>query len=110
MDVALVSTAVVISILLYLLMRWCLKELVLESVKLPSAAKFYLRILAVVMILVAFSATVGTSVSDNGPFMTQVWDIAKSLQGFMTAVAVVLMIYAFMITILVAHLRRRNDQ
>lgn len=109
-DYVLVATAVIISVLLYLLVRWCLKELVLESVKIPGAAKFYLRILIVVLVLAAISSTIGQTVKQEGAFMEQVWQVASSLQEFMGVLIYILMVYVFMITILLAHLRRRNDQ
>jgi peptidoglycan biosynthesis protein MviN/MurJ (putative lipid II flippase) len=110
LGVILLVSAVVNSILLYLTLRWQLRDLLLESVKIPAAAQFYLRVLLSVLLLAAVSSTIKESVSSESGFMDQVWSITGTLQGYMIFVVVVLLIYTFMITILLAHLRRRNDQ
>ncbi len=112
MELVLVVTAVVISLLLYLLLRWCLRDILDEVVGLPAARRFYLRTLLLVLILVAVASTIDNSVSvDAGdPFMTVVWEIAESLQVFFISLVFVLMTYAVLLTILVAALRRRNEQ
>ncbi len=112
MELALIVTAVVISVLLYLLLRWCLRDIIDEVVRLPAGRRFYLRMLLLVLILVAVASTIdnGVSVDTDAPFMTVVWEIAESLQVFFISLVFVLMTYAVLMTILVAALRRRNEQ
>lgn len=107
---ALLVGAVLSSVLLYLTLRWQLRDLLLETVKIPAAAQFYLRVLLSVLVLAAVANTVKQTVKEMPSFMEQVWECAGTMQDYMNGLVIVLLIYAFMITILVAHLRRRNDQ
>lgn len=112
MEVILVASAVVISVLVYLLLRRSLGGLLDDVVKLPAARKFFLRTLLVVLIFSALAATVGVSPydSDEASFMERVWDVAESLESAFWAVMVVLLVYTVLQTIIVAALGRRHEQ
>ena len=110
MDYFLVSVAVGISVQLYLLLRPYLKDLLLESLKQPAAVTFYLRILLFAMVLVAFGGTVAITPHAEGGFMARVWEVGSNLQTFLEMLAVVLMVYAFMVTILVVCLKQGKNE
>ena len=111
-EMAVIASAVVISVLVYLLVRWSLRGLLAEVVQLRAAGKFYLRTLLVTMLLGALAATVTCSIDfdEDSIFMEEVWEVAQSLDGAFWALMIILLVYVVMVTILVAALRRRHEQ
>jgi len=113
MELALVASSVVLSVLVYLLIRGSLKRLLDEVVKLPAGRTFYLRTLLITMLLGALAGTVTVSISNEPkqvPFMESVWTIASSLSTAFWAMMVILLVYVVLQTVLVVALRRPNEQ
>jgi hypothetical protein len=111
-ELALVPSSVVISVLVYLLVRRSLKQLLDDVVKLPAARKFYLRTLLITLLLGALAGTVTVSISTQKdvPFMERVWKVAASLDSAFWAMMAILLVYVVLQTVLVVALRRHNEQ
>ena len=108
----LVASGLVISVAVYLLLRWSLKHLLDDVVRLVSARKFYLRVLLVTLVFGALAATVGVTIAQekDKPFMDAVWQVAQSLDSAFWSLLVILMVYVVLVTILIAALGRRREQ
>lgn len=111
-ELGLVAGSVVISVLLYFLVRGSLMQLLDDVVNLPAARKFYQRTLLITLLLGALAASIGVSFNEqkDESFMESVWRAASSLGSAFWAMMVVLLVYVVLLTIIVAALRRRNEQ
>jgi len=107
---ALLIISILIVFLLDRLLRPGLRGLLEEIAGLPAATDFYLRAFAIVIVLVAFAAVLGThpDLKDGARFMEGVWAVASRLQEFLHDLLVVVLVYVGLITVLMAALRRKH--
>jgi len=92
-------------------LRRHLYDLVNETVKLPSAAIFYVRTFAisVIFLTLATIVTCEFKFKANTPFMEYVWGIAGELEDVFRYISLFLLGYLLLITILVAVLKRKHE-
>jgi hypothetical protein len=104
--------AVLLLILVDLLLHPGLRGRLLEDVTgLPPATEFYLRSFLLVTVLVVLAAVLGAQhadLKDGAHFMEYVWSVAAGLQDVFQNLMIVLLVYAALITVLMASLRRKH--
>lgn len=107
---AVLVLSILIVALIDRLLRPALRGLLEQVVALPAATEFYLRAFAIVVVLVALAAVLGThsDLKDGARFMEYVWAIAARLQEAFQNLFAILLVYVGLITVLLAALRRRQ--
>ena len=103
--------AVVLLVLVDRLLRPGLRGLLEDVTGLPPATEFYLRAFLLAIVLVVLAAVLGANhadIKDGGHFMEYVWSIASGLQDVFQNLMIVLLVYAGLITVLMASLRRKH--
>ena len=96
----------------YILISKSLRHLLDEVVKLPSGTTFYLRLLSIGLLFIAFSASLETNfnLKNNAHFMEYVWKVADGLSSMFGNTCLFIMGYLTLVTILLAVLRFRHDK
>jgi len=103
--------AVLLLIVVDRLLRPGLRGLLEDVTALPPATEFYLRAFLLVIVLVVLAAVLGAQhadVKDGAHFMEYVWSVANGLQDVFQNLMIVLLVYAALITVLMASLRRKH--
>jgi hypothetical protein len=93
------------------LLRPGLRGMLEDVTGLPAATEFYLRSFLLVIVLVALAAVLGaghTDLKEGAHFMEYVWSVAAGLQDVFQNLMIVLLVYAGLITVLIASLRRKH--
>jgi len=102
--------AILVVVMVDRLLRPALRGLLQEVTGLPPATDFYLRAFAIVLVLVALAAVMGSGHSDlkdGARFMEYVWAVASGLQDVCQNLLIVLLVYVALVTVLMAALRRK---
>lgn len=101
-----------VPVVLFLPLRTCLRQLLQQTVKTDAAVTFYLRSFLLVLFLSALSAAIGTSfdLKPDSLFMEYVWKGAEGLSGTMEKTLWFTVVYAVLVTILVATLKIKDDK
>jgi hypothetical protein len=101
-----------VPVLLFLPLRTSLRQLLQQTVKTDAGVTFYLRSFLLVLFLSALSAAVGTSfdLKPDSHFMEYVWKGAEGLSGALEKTLWFTVVYAVLITILVATLKIKDDK
>jgi hypothetical protein len=101
-----------VPVLLFLPLRTSLRQLLQQTVKTDAGVTFYLRSFLVVLFLSALSAALGTSfdLKPDSHFMEYVWKGADGLSGALEKTLWFTVVYAVLITILVATLKIKDDK
>jgi len=102
--------AVLLLILVDRLLRPGLCGLLEDVTGLPPATEFYLRTFLLVIVLVVLATVLGAQhadLKDGAHFMEYVWSVATGLQDMFQNLMIVLLVYAALITVLMASLRRK---
>lgn len=95
----------------YRLVNIPLRNLLNEVVRLRDCTEFYARVFLLGLLCSAFSAVLGTSFQlEDKPFMEYVWRAAEGLAEVFDSILLFLAAYLAVITVLVAVLRKRNEQ
>ena len=102
-----VGAALVVNLLLQRSLRALLEDLV----KLPACTTFYTRLLAIGLVFIALSAVLDVSftLGADAAFMEYVWKIAGGLSSAFGMICLYLASYLFVVTILVAVLKRKSE-
>jgi hypothetical protein len=89
-----------------------LQGLLIQVVKLPDGATYYLRIFLLGLLLAAAAGGMGTvfDLKAGAPFMEYVWKVAAGLEGVCAYFFGFLLGYLALITVLVAVLRPKHEQ
>ena len=111
--VVLASSVVAVLLLIVVdrLLRPGLRGLLEDVTGLPPATEFYLRAFLLVIVLVVLAAVLGAQhadLKDGAHFMEYVWSVAAGLQDVFQNLMIVLLVYAALITVLMASLRRKH--
>ncbi|MBN2120544.1 MAG: hypothetical protein JW734_05775 [Candidatus Omnitrophica bacterium] len=98
--------------LIYILIEKSLRHLLDEVIKLPSGTTFYLRVFSISLTLLILSTLleVKFTFTEQTRFMEYVWRIASGVSTISGYICLFLLGYLLLVTILVAALRRRNEQ
>jgi hypothetical protein len=101
-----------VPVLLFLPLRTSLRQLLQQTVKTDAGITFYLRSFLLVLFLSALSAAIGTSfdLKPDSHFMEYVWKGAEGLSGALEKTLWFTVVYAVLITILVATLKIKDDK
>jgi preprotein translocase subunit SecG len=101
-----------VPVFLFLPLRTSLRQLLQQTVKTDAGVTFYLRSFLVVLFLSALSAAIGTSfdLKPDSHFMEYVWKGAEGLSGALEKTLWFIVVYAILITILVATLKIKDDK
>ena len=109
-----------IALLIYVLLAGSLREVLNNLIRMPEATEFYLRSLALVLVLATLSRVIFSFKVANPPlpanapppppphFMEYVWDVMARLRDVMKTLANYLLFYVGVITVLAAVLRGRE--
>ncbi len=102
--------ALLIAILVQHLLSSGLRGLLDDVVALPAATLFYLRAFTIVVFFAALAAVVSkrTDIKEGARFMEYVWSVATSLQEVLQELFIVLLIFAGLMVVLTAALRRKH--
>ena len=99
--------------LFYWLVGKPLRLMLDELVKMPACTDFYCRVLWVGLIFISMGTVFGNYkvvlTDEYKPFMDNVWRVADVWGEQLGMIMLVALVYVFMITILVAALRRKVD-
>jgi preprotein translocase subunit SecG len=101
-----------VPVFLFLPLRTSLRQLLQQTVKTDAGVTFYLRSFLVVLFLSSLSAAIGTSfdLKPDSHFMEYVWKGAEGLSGALEKTLWFIVVYAILITILVATLKIKDDK
>jgi len=103
--------SVVTALMVFSLLRNCLRALLENVVKLPPCTTFYTRLLAIGLVSIALSAALGTQfdLKKDAAFMEYIWKIASGLSSTFGQTCLFLAGYLVVVTVLVAALRRQSE-
>lgn len=101
-----------VPLVLFLPLRTNLRQLLQQTVKTDAGVTFYLRSFLLVLFLSALSAAIGTSfdLKPDSRFMEYVWKGAEGLSRTLEETLWFTVVYAVLITILVATLKIKDDK
>ena len=101
-----------VPVVLFLPLRTCLRQLLQQTVNTDAGVTFYLRSFLLVLFLSALSAAIGTSfdLKPDSRFMEYVWKGAEGLSGTLEKTLWFTVVYAVLVTILVATLKIKDDK
>jgi len=100
-----------IALIVYALLSGSLRKLLDSVIDIPAGRDFYLRALGLILVLVALAGTISNArQKPDAHFIEYVWAIAGELSGVFQNLFVVLLVYAGLITVLVAVLRPKNGK
>ena len=103
--------AVLLVIVIDRLLRPGLRGLLEDVTGLPPATEFYLRAFLLVIVLVVLAAVLGANhpdLKEGAHFMEYAWSVASGLQDVFQNLMIVLLVYAGLMTVLMASLRRKH--
>jgi hypothetical protein len=108
----LILLSLAIALSLFLPLRTSLRQLLQQTVKADAGVTFYLRSFALVVFLSALSAALGTSfdLKPDARFMEYVWKGAEGLSGTLEKTLWFTVVYAVLVTILVATLKIKDEK
>jgi hypothetical protein len=108
----LILLSLAIPVILFLPLRTSLRQLLQQTVKTDAGVTFYLRSFLLVLFLSALSAAIGTSfdMKPDSRFMEYVWKGAEGLSGTLEKTLCFTVVYAVLVTILVATLKIKDDK
>ena len=88
-----------------------LRTLLDETVRLPAATTFYLRVFGVTLFLLALASVLGTNfdLKPDSAFMEYGWKVAAGMASLFGYAALFLFGYLLLVTLLVVVLHRRHD-
>jgi len=100
-----------VPIVLFFPLRSSLRELLQHTVKIDAGVTFYLRSFLLVLFLSALSAAIGYSfdLKPDARFIEYVWKVARGLSETLEKTLWFTVVYAVLITILVATLKIKKD-
>jgi hypothetical protein len=103
---------IAVTLFVYALVRGSLRGLLNEVVGIPAATTFYNRVLFIGLLFLSFTTVLESKIEykEGQAFMEYVWEAATKLSSLLAWTCVFLGVYLVLVTILVAALRRRNDQ
>ena len=109
---ALVVLAGASALAVYVIMKKSLDALITDLTGIKQCSEFYTRLLAIGLLLIAFSAILGTSFTfgPSAAFMEYVWHIASGLSTAYSEMIFYISAFLILVTILVAALRHKSDQ
>jgi len=93
------------------LLRPSLRGLLEDVTGLVPATEFYVRAFLLAIILVVLAAVLGAThadLKDGAHFMEYVWSVANGLQDVFQNLLIVLLVYAGLMTVLMAALRHKR--
>ncbi len=92
------------------LLRPSLRGLLDGLVEMPAATTFYVRAFATAVFLAVLSQVFGGNynLKPGARFMEYVWEVATNLNHVLQSIYVIILIFATIIVILVASLRRKR--
>ncbi len=110
--VVLFAASIGIAAVIYASVRKSLVDLLDEVARLPAATTFYSRLFLICVFFMALSTAVGTTfnLKAEAAFMEYVWVVAKGLSEVFRDIALFLLGFLVLATVLVVVLRGRNDQ
>ena len=93
------------------LLRPSLRAMLDALVELPAATTFYVRAFTATIFLVVLSRVCGAKydLKPESRFMEYVWELASNLRESLQDLYIVLLVFATIIVILVASLKRRHS-
>jgi hypothetical protein len=106
----LLVVAVIAGIVIDRLLRPNLRALVDGLVEMPAATTFYVRAFSAAVFLGVLSEVFGGNynLKPGARFMEYVWEIASNLSDVLQSVYIIILIFATIIIILLASLRRKH--
>lgn len=110
--IVLLTISIITSLLVYALARKSLRGLLDEVVKLPSGTTFYMRLFLIGLVFIALSSALDKvfPLKEDAAFMENVWKVAEGLSSVFGFTCLFITGYLFIVTILIATLRHRNDK
>ena len=100
-----------VAVVVYALLNKSLRRLLDSVIEIPDGTDFYLRVLSLVLFLVALSGMISNvRQKPDAHFIEYVWGIASELSGVFQNLFIVLLVYAGLITLLVAFMRPKNGK
>lgn len=110
--VVLFSISLGTAAVVYAVVSKSLGTLLDEVIRLPSGTTFYLRLFLTGLVLIAFSSVLKTTfdLKVGSAFMEYVWKVAGGVSSTFGDTCLFLLGYLVVVTVLVAVLRRRDDQ
>ena len=108
----LILLSVAVPVILFLALRTSLRQLLQQTVKTDAGVTFYLRSFLLVLLLSALSAAIGTSfdLKPDSRFMEYVWKGTEGLSGTLEKTLWFTVVYAVLLTVLVAALKIKDDK
>jgi hypothetical protein len=108
----LILLSLAVPVILFLPLRTSLRQLLQQTVKTDAGVTFYLRSFLLVLFLSALSAAIGTSfdLKPDSHFMEYVWKGAEGLSRTLEKTLWFTVVYAVLMTILVATLKIKDDK
>jgi nitric oxide reductase large subunit len=108
----LLALSLIVAAILFFALRVSLRELLRNTVKLPAGVTFYVRSFLLVLFFAALSAAIGTSfdLKPDARSMEYVWAGAQGLSSVLEKTLWLVVIYAIVVTILVAVLKIQDDK
>lgn len=110
--VVLFSISVGTAAIVYALISRSLSALLDTVIGLPSGTNFYLRLFLTGLVLIALSSALDTTfdLEAGSAFMEYVWEVAGGASSVFGSMCLFLAGYLVVVTVLVAVLRRKDDQ
>jgi len=100
-----------VALVLYALLRNSLRELLNSVVRMPEGTAFYLRSLVLIFLFAAVSKVlVQFDLKPEAHFMEYVWAAAARVSDLFENLAIYLLIYLGLVTVLVAVLKPKNGK
>ena len=100
-----------IALVLYALLRNSLRELLNSVVRIPEGTAFYMRALVLILLFVAASKVMAQfDLKPEAHFIEYVWAAAGHLSEVLENLAIDLLIYLGLITVLVVVLKPKNGK
>jgi len=108
----LILLSLAVPVILFVPFRTSLRQLLRQTIKTDAGVTFYLRSFLLVLFLSALSAAIGTSfdLKPDSRFMEYVWKGAEGLSGTLEKTLWFTVVYAVLVTILVATLKIKDDK
>lgn len=101
-----------VSLAVFLLVNKSLRNLLNEVVKMPDCTTFYSRIFFIGLLFAAVSSSLDITfdLKKEAAFMEYIWKVADGLAKAFNGIFWFTIAYLVILTILVAFLRKRNEQ
>jgi hypothetical protein len=98
-----------LTILVFVFLEKPLRDLLDKLIGIPSATIFYTRVLALVLVLIAVKRSV-LLIDRAGDAWTSVWTVMSNWNDVMEPLFISLLVFAGLMTVLIAVLRRAHEQ